>query len=911
MSQPKKALTAQLFSWLTRPLAIGVYISLGVFTLTSKYYGLKNSMAPVQGFMSFVQDFDQKSIDYRLKLRGARPGSERVAILAVDDRAVETIGRWPWPRDVTARAIHNTMKYGAKVIAADMTFSEVSHRSDVELIKSLEEKNLIPNESKDRIQSELESLDPDRKFGDLLEPMKNSFILGNFYSNSMGFSGAESFAGYTSACAQLIFDNTSEEKIWKSDNELVAATDPAEAILPGVIADIYKEQLAAIEDSIRKSSPNTGSANEAFHLRSMILSEKQRFCFYDFLNNEKDPNFQLLAEAWTSILEADKTLSHSSFDEWAQSFKTKYEAFNVIPETFDWTMNIPALTTRGAYNGYFNAIIEGDGVIRQSQLIMRSANTYVPSIALRAYLIASNANPNIEVKELQNVPGTKGLIRLQALSNETGDVIQNIPVKPDGKLVINYAGPQHTFAHVSLADMLDESSDELTLVQKSFTANGKIEQDQSIKVKKSDYLKDKIFILGATALGIYDLRVTPFDENFPGVETHANVVDNLLRSDYLYVHNLEQLYMPFATLLIGLLLALALTRLGALSGLAITFLCFVGIASLDRFMLFGQGILVSIIFPLTQTGFSYIGMTFYKYLTEERNKKELRATFSKYVSPAIVEEVLKDPKNLELGGRKEHITVFFSDVRGFTTISEKLDPRALSDLLNSYLTPMTELVFKNKGTLDKYMGDAIMAFFGAPIHYPDHAKLACSCALQHLVKLKELQEEYARKGLPSIDIGIGLNTGECNVGNMGSQTVRNYTVMGDAVNLASRLEGINKTYGTRIIISEFTHAEIKGDFLCREVDWVRVKGKIKPVKIFELIAEGKPDNKLYEMSQNFSEGYELYHKRQFKEAIAKFDRALGHNSQDDTSKIFIQRCEEFLAEPPPSDWDGVYVMKTK
>jgi adenylate cyclase len=178
-------------------------------------------------------------------------------------------------------------------------------------------------------------------------------------------------------------------------------------------------------------------------------------------------------------------------------------------------------------------------------------------------------------------------------------------------------------------------------------------------------------------------------------------------------------------------------------------------------------------------------------------------------------------------------------------------------------------------------------------------------------KLNELQAEYVKKGLPAIDIGIGLNTGECSVGNMGSQSVRSYTVMGDAVNLASRLEGINKTYGTHIIISEFTYEEVKNDFLCREVDWVRVKGKLKPVKIFELIAEGKGPSPQLEMAQFFSQGYELYHQQQFDKAIQAFEKGLQNFPNDETAKIYVERCQEFLAEPPAADWDGVYVMKTK
>ena len=255
--------------------------------------------------------------------------------------------------------------------------------------------------------------------------------------------------------------------------------------------------------------------------------------------------------------------------------------------------------------------------------------------------------------------------------------------------------------------------------------------------------------------------------------------------------------------------------------------------------------------------------------------------------------------------------MFFSDVRGFTTISEKLDPRALSDLLNEYLTPMTDLVFATRGTLDKYMGDAIMAFFGAPIPHPDHAKDACRCALQHLKKLFELQAIFKSKNLPIIDLGIGLNTGEVSVGNMGSQTVRSYTVMGDAVNLASRLEGINKQYGTRIIISEFTYKEVQDSFVCRELDWVRVKGKAQPVKIYELMDEGKPDTATQDLLKWFNQGYDQYHQKLWSEAMHSFQQALSIRSEDPVSLLYIERCQEFIADPPPADWDGVFEMKTK
>ena len=262
-------------------------------------------------------------------------------------------------------------------------------------------------------------------------------------------------------------------------------------------------------------------------------------------------------------------------------------------------------------------------------------------------------------------------------------------------------------------------------------------------------------------------------------------------------------------------------------------------------------------------------------------------------------------------GERMRVTILFSDVRGFTTISEKLDPRALSDLLNSYLTPMTQLVFENKGTLDKYMGDAIMAFWGAPIHFKDHAQWACRCALQSIEKLKELQKDWMAKGLPEIDIGIGLNTGEMSVGNMGSLTVRSYTIMGDAVNLGSRLEGINKQYGTRIIVSEFTQRAAGPEFITREIDWVKVKGKKLPVRIFELMGEGQARPELVEILKIWNEAFTFYHQRDFTNALDCFRRVLTLSPDDEPSKLYVERCEDYLSESPSADWDGVFEMKSK
>ncbi len=296
----------------------------------------------------------------------------------------------------------------------------------------------------------------------------------------------------------------------------------------------------------------------------------------------------------------------------------------------------------------------------------------------------------------------------------------------------------------------------------------------------------------------------------------------------------------------------------------------------------------------------------------EREKRKVRGAFQQYVSASVIEEIMKHPEKLKLGGEKKNVTVFFSDIRGFTSISEKLSPEELVKLLNEYLSAMTDIIMKNGGLVDKYMGDAIMAFWGAPIDDPDHAKKCCEASLEMKEKLTELQKKWTKEGKPPLNMGIGINTGDVVVGNMGSEQRFDYTVMGDNVNLGSRLEGVNKEYGTTIIISQFTYEKIKDhDFVIRELDMIKVKGKNEPIKIYGMAGKkGAVDKEMLKSIEHFNKGLQLYRQRKFKEAVKEFNSAVKIND-DPASKMYVERCEAFRKSPPPKDWDGVFVMKHK
>jgi adenylate cyclase len=364
-------------------------------------------------------------------------------------------------------------------------------------------------------------------------------------------------------------------------------------------------------------------------------------------------------------------------------------------------------------------------------------------------------------------------------------------------------------------------------------------------------------------------------------------------------------------IMMGLLMGIVVSRVRAVRGLIAGLLLIAAWIAINRFIFSHYNLWLNIVYPLFTILLVYVGITIYKYITEEREKKKIRGAFQYYLTASVINEMLKDPSKLKLGGDKKDLSVLFSDIRGFTTVSEQLTPEELVHLLNEYLTAMTALVFKYGGLLDKYMGDAIMAVFGAPLDQPDHAKRACLTAMGMMTELRKLQKKWTDEGKPVLNIGIGINSGDMVVGNMGSEMRFDYTVMGDSVNLGSRLEGINKEYGTNIVISEFTYEQVKDTLSCRELDSVRVKGKLLPVRIYELLGEKKDSNKWDGFVRVFEEGLAYYKQCQWDEAIAAFRQATEIRSGDPPSELYIKRCEELRKNPPEEGWDGVYTMTKK
>ena len=540
--------------------------------------------------------------------------------------------------------------------------------------------------------------------------------------------------------------------------------------------------------------------------------------------------------------------------------------------------NIPVIGKNARGFGFFNIIPDNDGIYRHAPLIINFNGTFYPSLNL------------ISLKHFLNKE-----ILLSLDDFGVSAVMLNklrIPADERGRLLLNYYGKSGKFNTYSAVDVL----------------NNQVPREN---------LEGKLLFLGATEIGIADIRATPFDPVSPGVEIQATAASNLLDGNFLIKDGSTRAVDLLIIFLLPLLLAIILSAVKkTLSGFLILVFFLISFFAINIFLFSGYNIMLSLLYPVFPLAMTYVFYEVYRNVVVERKSKFLKNAFSSYVSGDVVEEIIKDPDRLQLGGDRKKVTLLFSDIRGFTSLAEKISPEQLVTLLNEYLTPMTEIVMKNNGTLDKFIGDAVMAIYGAPIELPDQALRACVTANEMINKLKEINESWTERNLPNISIGIGINTGDSIVGNMGANVRFDYTAIGDEVNLAARIEGLTKFYGVNIIVSESTKNEVdqygagsRYSFNFRELDSVRVKGKKLPVTLYELLDEG---NKEFELvKESYSKALLLYKNREFQKSLDLFTNILGELRSDKASEIYIARCMDYLEKPPPDDWDYVYIAESK
>jgi adenylate cyclase len=562
----------------------------------------------------------------------------------------------------------------------------------------------------------------------------------------------------------------------------------------------------------------------------------------------------------------------------------KFNPDRLLPQGTEANLSVltSALSEETSSTGFFNVYPDIDGVVRRSNLII----PYGRSKDFADWDIYASLDVQT-VRSFLGLPNDQVVLEfgpVGAYRVVFGDKAQ---VRTDdlGRAYVNFHGPSYTYRHFSMADVIEHKL-------------------------PPDTFSGKIVLIGATATGIGDLRTTPFGGlDYPGVEIHANVIDNILQQNFLRRGAKESLWDLGLILLFGIPLGIWMALVSPRwMGFGIVLLAV--LVAVDYFA-FLRGSWLNFTIPALTLSANVLLVSLYRALIEEREKRRVRAAFGQYLSPEVVRRLLLNPELVE--PRKTEVTVMFSDIRGFTTISEKLDAQELAIFLNQYLSDMTRIVFDRRGTLDKYIGDAVMAFWGAPFEEQDHAALACQTALDMMAKIHEMQKRWEAQGKPRLDIGIGLNTGIASVGNMGSALRYGYTALGDCVNLSSRLEGLNKDYGTHILVNETTYLAAKDSgFVFRELDLIRVKGKLQPVVIYELVTF--TDSLSADMQarlDRFSEARALYHQRLWLEAQSAFQSILNQWPDEGPARAYWKRCQEYLFDEPPSGWDGVFTMTHK
>ena len=514
-------------------------------------------------------------------------------------------------------------------------------------------------------------------------------------------------------------------------------------------------------------------------------------------------------------------------------------------------VNLPELTAAARSIGHINSVPDArDGSVRWAPLVLRYQGLFFPAADVQAVRLYQN-DPAFALHT--TAYGISGL--------QLGE--RFIATDEMGRALINFRGGARSFPTYSASDVLA----------------GRID---------ATLFRDKIVLVGATAQGLGDYRTTPVGAVFPGVEIRANTIQNLIDGDFIQRPDWMFLFDVVLMITLGGLLVVLLPRFGVRRSAIVTFLLAGGYLLLAVVEFRSQLIWINVVYPALLIVLLYVSSTLVHYFTAEREKRQIKGAFQHYVPVAVVDQILRNIDELGLGGEKRELTVLFADIRGFTGIAESLSPEALVQLLNNYLTRMTDQVFRHEGLLDKYIGDAILAVYGAPLHHPDHAKRACRTALDMVRAARAMQIENENQGLPPFNLGVGINTGPMVVGNMGSKTRFDYTVIGDAVNLGSRIEALNKQYGTHILISEFTYRQVKDEFTqVREIDVTTVRGRNEPVRLYELILP-----ELYsdlDWLPEFQRAYELFRadlRAQARPVFKKLAEAYG----DPVSRYYAERC---------------------
>ena len=769
-----------------------------IFTFTFIYW-VSESGLHSQGLPIYLRESVQPLIiravhgftDLKFYARGTRPPRNKIVVVEIDSPSLDSLGRWPWHRDVTANLLDRILTSGAKVVGMDMVFSERDVR--------------LPEKLKDEIGS--------KQWNHLAKEFETDFLL---------------------------------EKVIKK----------------------YSDRLVLGWTSDLSCQP---------------LYDPPAFC------PVQDPE-ALKTFRELSHFRVDSVLGLDQF----RANQTPIVSF-VTPIS-----NLPEYDQAAQQTGYFNVVLDPDGSIRRTNLIAMGGGKPYPSLALEMARVGLRDKLQVEFDK-------EGQVRKIAFASSPSE----IRVSPWGVMNINFRGPSSVFTHISAEQIL---TDQPILDDPSHPSWKGLSKREILQ----EVFKDAYVLVGVSAIGVFDMRHFPFESNAPGVYGHAHILDSILSGDALITdrggYGSILIYLVMTLGMLGF--SLWMERLEAIPALLACIVLLALIYVLDFRVLFFRNMDWNTAYLYVEIGVLCATSFILKYIDEEQKKKFIRGAFSKYVATEVVNSILKDKSKLALGGEKRELSVLFSDIREFTSFSENLDAKVLSAFLNDYFNIMTDVILRHQGTLDKFIGDAIMAFWGAPLHRTDHAVLACRAGVEMVELLKKNRARFKQQYGVDVFIGVGVNSGVMSVGNMGSEKSFAYTVIGDHVNLASRVESLTKKYGAEVLTTRFTleaMSEVERKSISfRTIDRVRVKGRKNIVELIQLFSQ-PPSDVAREL---FEQGLRFYWDQRWKEAQAKFRAAEDQfkkekGSGDPLCDLFLSRCADFERNPPPVGWDGSWDMSDK
>ena len=860
--------------YLTPLLISSLVLGFFTFILWQKHIPAQERIAPMGGMINLFNGLDRAWYDVKIQ---AKPHefAKRVIVAEIDDASLEKYGRWPWSREVFGKILTRLYQLGAETVAFDAVFDKPE---------------VTPEWIKFSFESDLKKSSGNSEY----ESLKNKA-------------------------------NLSEEQITVINRYL------------GVNGEQYFHEALVGTNTVLGYFWENSNCN-------LDIAQKYNSSKGGFRTNSEIDKLEKYLYFFRSLIDFSDSVTLKSMPVLNKDTKALFD-LQVCP-----VPNRRRFSEATPLEGFFNARPDLDGVFRRSHLIVGfrpdeliedlgrddaeflkeewlNGATFFPSLSLRAVMAYLDNVDEIKEGSSETREGTgysvelgkrkSGILYVDKLKilRKNGEKIP-IEVSPDGSLPLNFFGSQFVnkpaVPKFSLASIFPENNKDVSAhYNKIFDEDMRARHD----LDETYPLAGALVMVGPTSVGVYDLRPNPVDSFGAGVYLHATAAGRMLERVFdgnkqYYFRSLSFSEGIAVLWTVGLLIALIVAMTNGFSGLWIVF-SLLGVALYSDYWFFmNETIVVETVTTLIGVSTVFAAILAYKYFTEGKDRAYLKGAFEKYVSPDLVDSIISDPKKLNLGGERKELSVLFSDVRGFTNISEKMTASELAQFMNDYLTPMTEIVIEERGTIDKYMGDAIMAIYGAPVPYEEHAIMAVRTGLRMLEKLDILRVEWEANGLPPIDIGVGVNTGDMSVGNMGSTRIFSYTVMGDSVNLGSRLEGLTKEYGVRFIVSASTKKHLKDGFILRELDRVRVKGKDEPVVIFEVLCEvgHESEGGMREKAIHFEEALKLYYEGKFDQAAAKFDVL---KEADKTSVMYSERCALWLETPPEEGWDGSWTMTTK